>query len=85
MGEAGAVCRCNHLPATLFEEISEGRPVHEYRTNKETGQYELICLTCFGLWDHTATDRLVEMIMKDRVTTERLIEKTKKARKKYHG
>ena len=74
----GAVCQCNHLPAYLFQEIAAKRPVHEFRESKETGQYDLICLTCFGLWDHAATDRLVEMVMNDRATTERLIEKTRR-------
>jgi hypothetical protein len=83
--KAGAVCQCNHLPADLFEEISENRPVHEFRENKETGKYELVCLTCLKPWDHRSTDRLVEMVMRDRITTERLIGKTKKARRKYYG
>jgi hypothetical protein len=70
------VCQCNHLPAYLFQEIAAKRWVHEFRES-ESG-YVLVCLTCLKPWDHAATDRLIAMVMHDRATTERLIEKARR-------
>jgi hypothetical protein len=59
-------CQCNHSARWLFDEIAAKRWVHEfreYRTHKGTVEYTLVCLSCRGEWNHTATDRLVEMIM----------------------
>lgn len=56
-------CRCNHDPAYLQREIAARRWVHKYLPDKATGEYVLVCLTCFGSWDHRATDRLIERIM----------------------
>jgi hypothetical protein len=68
--QAGAVCRCNHKPAYLSQEIAARRWVHEYQES-ETGEYELICLTCGCLWDHRATDKLIEWVMKGGKETHR--------------
>jgi hypothetical protein len=58
-------CQCNHEAAHLQQEIAAGRPVHEYRIGEDS-EYVLVCLTCLGLWDHSATDRLIEDIMKSK-------------------
>jgi hypothetical protein len=51
-----SACRCDHDAAQLQQEIAAGRQVHQYQEN-ERGEYVLICQTCGGLWDHSATDR----------------------------
>ena len=56
-------CKCNHDPAWLEQEIAARRWVHEYRERRDTGEVILVCLRCDGLWDHRATDRLIERIM----------------------
>ncbi len=56
-----AQCRCGHDPHWLSSQISVGRYVQEYRV--VDGEYALVCQRCGGLWDHTATDRLIDLIM----------------------
>ncbi len=55
-------CRCDHHPDYLQQEIAAGRYVQEYRTRQSNGEYVLVCRCCNGLWDHRATDRLIEKI-----------------------
>ena len=55
-------CRCNHDAAYLHQEIAARRWVPEYRTHATSDEYVLACLSCNGLWDHRATDRLIERI-----------------------
>jgi len=59
-------CKCDHDAAYLEQEIAARRWVHEYRERRDTGEIVLVCLTCDGLWDHRATDRLIERIMRRR-------------------
>jgi hypothetical protein len=60
-------CKCHHTAAWMFEEIKE-RWVHEYRKSEDTGEQVLVCLTCFDLWDHRATDRLMRFIRETMAT-----------------
>jgi hypothetical protein len=55
-------CRCNHDAAFLQQQIAAGHPVHKFEEN-EIGEYVLICLTCEALWDHTATDKVIESVI----------------------
>jgi hypothetical protein len=55
-------CQCHHEPTWLEQEFLAGRLFHEYRENAD-GVVVLICLKCGGLWDHSATDRLIDFIM----------------------
>ena len=50
-----------HDAADLHREIAAG-PVQAFRKHKDTGETVLVCLTCGGLWNHKATDRLIERI-----------------------
>jgi hypothetical protein len=51
-------CQCNHDPHWLKAEIEVGRYPQKYR--EVNGDYALFCVKCGGLWDHRATDRLIE-------------------------
>jgi hypothetical protein len=54
-------CECHHDDAIrLQQEIAARRWVQEYRV--ENGEYVLVCVKCGGLWDHRATDRLIDLI-----------------------
>jgi hypothetical protein len=55
-------CKSDHDPVYLQQEIAAQRWVHEYRKRQGGGEYVLVCLRCDGLWDHRATDRLIESI-----------------------
>jgi hypothetical protein len=57
-------CTCDHDAADLAREMQAGRPVHEYRERRDTGETVLVCLKCNGLWDHRATDRVIEFVMR---------------------
>jgi hypothetical protein len=54
-------CKCHHDAAWLKQEIAARRWVQEYRVG-ENGEYVLVCVICGGLWDHRATDRLIDLI-----------------------
>lgn len=54
-------CQCRHTASYLIQEISAGRPVHEFR--ELGGTYVLICTRCLQPWDHAATERLIERVM----------------------
>jgi hypothetical protein len=54
-------CRCNHDAGYLHQEIAAGRYVQEWRKRAD-GEYVPICRRCNGLWDHRATDRLIERV-----------------------
>jgi hypothetical protein len=56
-------CECHHDPRWLKAEIDAKRYPQEYRVG-ENGEYVLVCVKCGGLWDHRATDRLIELIMR---------------------
>jgi hypothetical protein len=67
---AAGECRCNHDAGWLFDEIAAGRPAQEYQQReyrdhegKMQREYVLFCRTCWGLWDHKATDRLIDRVM----------------------
>ena len=59
-------CKCHHDPAYLEQEIAARRWVHEYRERRDTREVILVCLRCDGLWEHGATDRIIERIMRPR-------------------
>jgi hypothetical protein len=59
-------CKCDHDPAYLEQEIAARRWGHEYRERRDTREVILVCLRCDGLWDHGATDRIIERIMRPR-------------------
>jgi hypothetical protein len=63
---ADGKCQCDHDAGWLRQEIAARRLVHEYRTNIATGKAVLVCTKCQGLWDHAATDRLMEPICEPR-------------------
>jgi hypothetical protein len=56
-------CQCNHDPRWFKAEIDAGRYPQEYRVG-ENGEYLLVCVKCSGLWDHRATDRLIDLVMR---------------------
>jgi hypothetical protein len=56
-------CSCNHDAEYLRREIAARRWVHEYRIDDQSGEYVLVCLSCDGLWDHSATDRVIALVM----------------------
>jgi hypothetical protein len=56
-----APCRCNHDARWLFAEIKAGRYPQQYRTVDD--EYVLVCIHCNGLWDHAATDRVIDLVM----------------------
>jgi hypothetical protein len=56
-------CQCKHDPNWLKAEIGAGRYVQKFRVLD--GEYVLVCLCCGGLWDHRATNRLIDLIMSD--------------------
>jgi hypothetical protein len=55
-------CACDHHAADLAQEMQAGRPVHEYRERRDTGEVVLVCLSCFGLWNHRFTDQIIAMV-----------------------
>jgi hypothetical protein len=54
-------CQCNHDPRWIKAEIEAKRYPQKFR--EVDGKYELFCQICGGLWDHRATDRLVDLVM----------------------
>jgi hypothetical protein len=54
-------CQCNHDPYWLYKEIKGARYPQKFR--EVDGKYELFCEVCGGLWDHRATDRLIDLVM----------------------
>jgi hypothetical protein len=54
-------CQCKHDPHSLYAEIGGGRYPQKFR--EVNGTYELLCDVCGGLWDHRATDRLIDLVM----------------------
>lgn len=61
-------CQCNHDPHWLWAEIEAKR--YPQKFCEIDGQYELICVHCGGLWDHRATDRLIDLVMAPARTAE---------------
>ncbi len=55
-------CQCNHDPVWLKTEIEADRNPQEFRTGAD-GEIVLVCLRCGELWNHQATDRLIDLIM----------------------
>jgi hypothetical protein len=53
-------CQCNHDPHWLKAEIGAGRYPQNFCEVDGGG---LVCSRCGGLWDHRATDRLIDLIM----------------------
>ena len=56
------VCTCNHATEWLIKEIKEGRYPQKFQPDA-TGAYVLICVKCSALWDHGATDRVIDQIV----------------------
>jgi len=54
-------CQCKHDPHSLYAEIAGGRLPQKFR--EVNGTYELFCEVCGGLWDHRATDRVIDLVM----------------------
>jgi hypothetical protein len=54
-------CLCHHEAEWLAAEITAGRYPQEYRDT--ANGYVLVCRKCEGLWDHRATDRVIEHVM----------------------
>jgi hypothetical protein len=54
-------CQCNHDPLWIKKEIEGKRPPQKFR--EVNGTYELFCEVCGGLWDHRATDRVIDLVM----------------------
>jgi hypothetical protein len=50
-------CKCRHIldPVWLKQQIEAGKEIH---------MYVLCCTSCGGLWNHSATDRLIDHVMK---------------------
>jgi hypothetical protein len=57
-----AQCGCNHDPRWLYAAINTRHYPQEY--HEVDGKYVLVCMICGGLWDHRATDRLIELVMR---------------------
>jgi hypothetical protein len=58
-------CTCNHAPEWLEQEIRAGRSPQKYvfeEAGNRNSKYVLICTKCGNLWDHAATDRLIDLI-----------------------
>jgi hypothetical protein len=67
---AAGECHCNFDAGYLFDEIAAGRPAQEYQQReyrdhegKMQREYVLICRTCSGSWNHTATDWLIDRVI----------------------
>jgi hypothetical protein len=43
--------------------VTEKRVPHEYRIDRATGEYVLVCTQCGELWDHKVTDRVIARVM----------------------
>jgi hypothetical protein len=62
-------CKCDHDPAYLLQEIAARRWIHEYRERRDTGEIVLVCLSCFGLWNHRFTDQIIAMVQSGEAQT----------------
>ena len=57
-----SACGYNHDTRWLFDEIAACRYPQKFQQDA-TGCSELICVKCGGLWDHSATDRVIDYVM----------------------
>lgn len=58
-----APCQCGHDPHWLKLEIATGRYPQKFQIVND--EYVLICVHCGGLWDHRATERLIDLAHRD--------------------